>query len=358
MLSLEIQRRLLISTSLILLAMTSGFAAIKYVYVGNAQFPYVALIMSGMLAGNICYLRLGGTLASSQLAMMLLMVVGFVWAAIYSGGYSSAPVILAPLLPMIAIFWFNRLAGWLMAILLLFILGALLIAESFNFLPENSQSLNNLRIARFVAISTVTLVCTSLAWLFAQAKEQAIDLNRQVASTDHLTNLPNRRAIDEALLREVGRAKRNNAWFSFALLDVDLFKRYNDSRGHQVGDECLVEIANLITNSLKRPADVAGRFGGEEFVMILPDTGPEGAYYLAESVRKSLKSLNLTHTEKSDERVSVTIGVVSILGDQIAAINDIVREADAALYRGKSNGRNQVVMKIIDGSSLGLAAQA
>ncbi|MFT4862290.1 MAG: diguanylate cyclase (GGDEF)-like protein [Pseudohongiellaceae bacterium] len=357
MLSMEIQRRLLLSTSLVLLAMTTGLAVIKFLYVGETHLPFVAITMSVLFAANIAYIFLGGDLLSSQRLMLALMVFGFVFATVSTGGFSSAPIMLAPLLPMVTILWFDKRAGWMMGALLIVILSALLIAEYQGLLPDNKQTKETQIIAHFFMITTVTAVCTWLAWSFARTKEQHLDSNRLDASTDHLTGLANRRAIDEALLREVGRAKRNHAWFSFALIDVDFFKRYNDSLGHQAGDECLVKIAELIAANLKRSSDVAGRFGGEEFALILPDTDPEGAYNIAEAIRKQIASLKLTYTEKSDDCVTISIGLITVAGAQISSVEDLVKQADAALYRGKSGGRNQVVMKTVDALPLGLALQ-
>ncbi len=350
MLSFEIQRQLLLSTSLVLFAMTTGFAVIKFLYIGDTHLPYAAIAMSVLFAANIVYIFLGGDLALSQRLMLVLMVFAYVFAAVSAGGFTSAPIMLAPLLPMVTIFWFDKGAGWLMAGLLIILLFALLIAEYKGLLPVNSQTKEIQIIAHFFMITTLTGVCTWLTWSFARAKEQHLDSKRLDAATDHLTGLANRRAIDEAMLREVGRAKRNQAWFSFALIDVDFFKRYNDSRGHQAGDECLVTIAKLIAANLKRPGDLAGRFGGEEFALILPDTNPQGAHQLAETIRKQIAALKLTYTDKSSESVTISIGLLTIAGPQIASVEDLIKQADAALYRSKSGGRNQVVIKTVDAS--------
>ena len=356
MLSIEMQRHLLISTSFVLLAMTSGFAAIKFAFVGETHLPYAAIAMSILFSANIAYILLGGNLVTSQNLMLLLMVLGFVFAVVNSGGFTSAPIMIAPVLPMVAILWLDKRAGWMMAALLVGILTALLFFETKGLLPENPQTVEGQRIAHYFTAVTITAVCTWLTWTFSLAKEHHIDSNRHDAATDHLTGLANRRAIDEALLREVGRAKRDQAWFSFALIDVDFFKRYNDSRGHQAGDECLVKISDLIAATLNRPSDVAGRFGGEEFAIILPNTDPEGAYHVAESIRQKVEALKVTYTEESDDVVTLTIGLISIAGARISSIENFVKEADSALYRGKSGGRNTVVMKTIDAPSLSLTA--
>ncbi len=358
MISTEIQRRLVLSTSSALLIMTCVFAALKIYFLGLTEFPYPAIAMSIFFFGNICYIKWGGELESSKLITMIIMVAGFAVAVVNTGGYSGAPIMLAPILPVTAILWFDKVVGWIVAGVMIMLLVGLFVADSYGMLAHNPQTADGLRVARFFSASIVMLICTWLAWSVAQTQEVHIDMNRHDAVTDHLTQLANRRGIDEVMIREVGRAKRGRGWFSFALLDVDCFKIFNDSRGHQAGDECLVQIAQLISANLRRPTDVAARYGGEEFAIILPDTDPDGAYQLVESIRKQVASLNLTYTEESDKLLTVTIGLISIAGSSISSIEDIVKQADAALYRGKSEGRDQVITKTLDKPPLQIAAHA
>jgi hypothetical protein len=114
MLSTEMHRCLLITTSLVLLAITAGFALTKYLYLGNGQLAYAAIVMSFVFLANIGYIQLGGSLASSQIFIMIIMIFGFIGGVINSGGFTSAPSILAPILPMVAILWFDNRPGWLM----------------------------------------------------------------------------------------------------------------------------------------------------------------------------------------------------------------------------------------------------
>ncbi len=357
MLSIDIQRRVIISTCLLILVLAIGFGLLKYSFLGLEHFPIAAFVLTPVLIGNIIYIKLGGNIKSSQLFVMFMLLAGFTGSAVYSGGYSSGIILVAPVLPMVAILWFDRAAGMVMAGLVVALLSGIYVAELKGLVPPNPQTGIGLLTSHFFGSTVVTVSCAWLLWALAEDKEHYIDIEKTDANTDHLTRLANRRALDEALSREVGRAKRDNAWISFALIDVDFFKRYNDTRGHQAGDECLIKISNLIASRLNRPGDFAGRFGGEEFALLLPDTDPEGAYHIAENLRKSMASLNLTYTEEGSDLVTVTIGVISMAGSRISSIEYLVKEADAALYRGKSNGRNQVVIKAIDTPLVAVAAR-
>lgn len=132
------------------------------------------------------------------------------------------------------------------------------------------------------------------------------------------------------------------------MADVDFFKLYNDSNGHQTGDNCLKEIAKLIDDCCERPTDVVGRFGGEEFVLILPDTDIDDARRVAENLRKTILEQNIPYGPQNTNPVTLTLGVVSACGNKIEGIEKLIRDADAALYKGKDQGRNCVVSAVFD----------
>jgi diguanylate cyclase (GGDEF)-like protein len=156
-----------------------------------------------------------------------------------------------------------------------------------------------------------------------------------LAVTDGLTGLKNRRAFQEKLQEEVGRVARYSAPFSLLLLDVDHFKQFNDTFGHPAGDGVLRDVARLLKES-SRSTDFVARYGGEEFVILLPNTDQQGSLLLAEKVRKAVE-----RSDWRDRPISVSIGVATMStanGDGMV----LVKEADAALYRSKKNGRNCV----------------
>jgi len=167
-----------------------------------------------------------------------------------------------------------------------------------------------------------------------EARLKAENLSR----FDALTGVLSRRAILEALDEEVERAKRHGHALTCLMLDLDRFKRINDTHGHQFGDKALQRIAQVVSG-LCRTNDHLGRYGGEEFLMILPETHIDGAIMLAERVRLVVAE---THLDRHAERVTISIGV-SEWHDDEGSSNTLISDADRALLEAKSSGRNHVV---------------
>ena len=160
---------------------------------------------------------------------------------------------------------------------------------------------------------------------------------------DTLTGIPNRRQFDRDIINEWSRAMRSNSPMSLLMIDVDHFKMYNDTHGHQQGDIALQTVAKVIESSLKRSSDIAARWGGEEFSVLLPSTPLEGALKVAEDIRANVESAIITCTENSSpHNVTVSTGAVSVIPSQSISIADIIRHADEALYAAKDKGRNRV----------------
>lgn len=158
-----------------------------------------------------------------------------------------------------------------------------------------------------------------------------------LASVDGLTGLANRRRFDQALQQEWERARRTGDAVALLFADIDHFKRYNDTHGHGAGDEVLRQVSRQLMLSSRRPADLAARYGGEELLLLMPDTDLAGVVAVAEELRHNVERLNV-----GPDRVSVSIGCSSLVprGEQPA--KTLVDEADAELYRAKRGGRNRV----------------
>ncbi|MSP24818.1 MAG: GGDEF domain-containing protein, partial [Myxococcales bacterium] len=157
---------------------------------------------------------------------------------------------------------------------------------------------------------------------------------------DGLTGLYNHRAFQDALRRDLHRAERTGSELSLMMLDVDHFKVFNDTWGHQAGDEVLKAISRLLLASI-RTGDVAARYGGEEFVLILPDTPLEGAVLVAERIRKNVARLSVRIGEEK-LKVTASFGVASANGKTRGGNAEVIERADTALYAAKRAGRNVV----------------
>ena len=169
------------------------------------------------------------------------------------------------------------------------------------------------------------------------------------ANIDSLTQIANRRRFDEYITQEWFRCARERKCLSLILCDVDYFKAYNDNYGHQAGDNCLYEIAKGIERGVKRPADVAFRYGGEEFAIILPHTEREGAIKVAEDIHQQIQILQIPHgSSEISDIVSLSLGVSSIIPDTRTSPHTLIAAADDALYDAKIQGRNRVIYKSVE----------
>ena len=166
---------------------------------------------------------------------------------------------------------------------------------------------------------------------------------RSLSLLDGLTGIPNRRCFDERLEMEWRRAFRNARPLSLLMVDVDHFKRFNDHYGHAEGDQCLQHVAQALSYTLTRPGDLVARYGGEEFVCLLPETECSGAVAVAQMLERRVRDLSLAHANSpSDQVVTVSIGVACLDGRKPLSAPDLVRLADAQLYRAKEAGRGRV----------------
>jgi diguanylate cyclase (GGDEF)-like protein len=166
---------------------------------------------------------------------------------------------------------------------------------------------------------------------------------QRLSTTDGLTGIANRRLFDELSAREWRRCERMKKPMSLVMVDVDHFKKYNDTYGHQGGDECLKLVAAQVARAAPRASDLAARYGGEEFVLVLGETTLDGAKWVANHIRQHVADLNMPHSSSSIGRVSVSCGVASVLPLEGQEFDTLLKFADEALYKAKKQGRNTVV---------------
>jgi len=165
----------------------------------------------------------------------------------------------------------------------------------------------------------------------------------QLGFLDPLTKIPNRRNFDNHMATELCDIMQNKLQVSVAMIDIDYFKIFNDTHGHQQGDLALQTVADAIVTSLKRTADFAARWGGEEFVVLLPKTATAGAVEVAERIRKNIENAPIPNiNDSSDLHVTVSIGIATTMPGVESFMVDIIRQADTALYDAKGAGKNRV----------------
>jgi diguanylate cyclase (GGDEF)-like protein/PAS domain S-box-containing protein len=182
------------------------------------------------------------------------------------------------------------------------------------------------------------------------ARKSLEDKLAVLASTDGLTGLANRRAFDESLEREWLRTLHERTQMSLLMLDLDHFKSFNDRYGHQVGDDCLRAVANVVRATV-RATDIACRYGGEEITVILPGAAAKGAFRLAEAVRTAIEALHIPHdANPSSDRLTASIGVATARSGDAGEMQmpaRLLAAVDRALYKAKDLGRNSVATALL-----------
>ncbi len=189
-------------------------------------------------------------------------------------------------------------------------------------------------------VAAISVVVVSLG-LVVMTKERADERNRNLAMRDELTGLINRRSLLESLAQQLSSAKRHRQPLSLLMVDIDYFKRVNDSFGHLSGDRVLKAMTSVIAQRT-RAQDLLGRLGGEEFLVILPNTSEEGALQLAENLRQSVAAASFQAVSGEPIAITVSIGLCAVSQLSDPQCDDLIGAADQALYRAKAAGRNRV----------------
>ncbi|MEG3896446.1 MULTISPECIES: diguanylate cyclase domain-containing protein [unclassified Microcoleus] len=175
--------------------------------------------------------------------------------------------------------------------------------------------------------------------LALQDANQKLEL---LANLDGLTQVANRRCFNNRLQSEWQRLAREQQPLSLILLDIDVFKRYNDCYGHLAGDDCLIRIGQTLQTVVRRPPDLAARYGGEEFVVLLPNTNLEGGIKVAENIQQEIHDLAIPHAQSDvKEIVTVSLGISSLIPTLEVQRDTLVADADKALYDAKQHGRDR-----------------
>ena len=191
------------------------------------------------------------------------------------------------------------------------------------------------------------VLCIGLLWLTwllcreLRLRHQAEQELAQLAATDALTGVANRRTLDHALSHEWFRAQRSGKPLSLLMIDADHFKAFNDQHGHQAGDEALRALADVIRTHVHRPTDLVARYGGEEFSVILAETDSEGARQIAEQIREAVQNMPVAGAPQSP--MTVSIGIATCKSASEISLEQLLFSADKALYQAKEGGRNRVV---------------
>ena len=189
-------------------------------------------------------------------------------------------------------------------------------------------------------LHTMGMAFLLLALMKERAELRVITQLRDLAMQDGLTGLNNRRQFDGVLDVEFRRAQRRRTSLGLLMIDVDQFKAFNDTYGHQPGDDALCAVARVIGTAVRRPGDLAARYGGEEFTVLLPHTDEAGAAAVAQTIHDGLARLQIAHAASPHALLTASIGVAAVMPGESNRPDRLVRAADRALYEAKASGRN------------------
>lgn len=311
--------------------------------------PDILLMMVLRLATLTAILALVAVLATRRLprayhrlSMLALALIGVASAYIANvfklRGLPQADiaqlVIVAAVFLPVGLIFFQSLGVALLIAVATVVLGLVMLE------PAQLAEHGRLSILLFFAV----FVSAVGAWLRERAERDQFLLRRMLysrAMSDALTGIANRRGFEEHVAMALLQARRDRVPVVFAVLDVDHFKRYNDRYGHQAGDIALALIARAIDSALRRPMDIVGRLGGEEFGLLLYDTRLEKAQERLERVARAIAELRIEHAASpTAQYITVSMGAAGFDGQETAT--ELYRRADAALYAGKASGRNRV----------------
>ena len=264
------------------------------------------------------------------------------------------------LYPLFAFFLLGKRGGLLMVgVFMLLLIATWLGAELALFSPPLSNR-------SFVELINSLFACSAIIYFYEKVRdsyaqtvtEQNQVLNARIAEesrqrrvieelsiTDPLTGLYNRRHFDTLFELEIHRAQRDNSYIGLVMIDVDLFKNYNDNCGHQEGDKALIEIAAVMKSTFRRATESVFRLGGEEFAVVVAGTPPEEVAAQADRLRRNVEALGLEHPASDVAHyVTISVGVVTCPGELQIDADSLYRASDKALYRAKTEGRNRVVL--------------
>jgi diguanylate cyclase (GGDEF)-like protein len=217
---------------------------------------------------------------------------------------------------------------------------------------EGERVLNHFTIILFITGSLLGIIISYLIDKLIRNNQQIKRANQELillANIDGLTLIQNRRSFDNYLQQEWHRAVEEQHPLTVILCDVDYFKAYNDNYGHQAGDECLRQLARVISCTVTDINDFVARYGGEEFAVILPNKDVSLSMVVAENMLKNVQKLQLPHAKSSiSPYVSLSIGIASIIPTEQTSPETLIQQSDSALYTAKSQGRNQIVCFKLD----------
>lgn len=310
----------------------------------NVLFTYLGIFNSFSMGCVFVYLKYS---KPKSWHPMLLVSIGMLMLApitFVSGGVNSQFAYILPIIPIFIALVSKAKYTWLTGLMVIIVVIGLYLSVgvfpdlTYENVPQNKTA------SRALWLCLAVLMSTKLGVEFNRIYGALGNKISEQAETDLLTNLKNRRSVMSFLQTSIDQAKIEKSRLSVMMIDLDHFKTINDSHGHLAGDLCLKQIAQLIKQNVRNASDLAGRFGGEEFIVVIKDIDSQKANDIANNIRTSIERATISLNTKIELKVTATIGICTLNAEQLSSIEHCVDLADKALYQGKKEGRNRVVM--------------
>jgi diguanylate cyclase (GGDEF)-like protein len=310
----------------------------------NILFTYIGVFNSLVMGCMFIYLKYTKPKSWYPMLFTCVGMLALTPIAFVSGGVNSQFAFLFPIVPIFIALVSNAKYTWITGFMVIMVVIGLYMGADFfpNFTYENVPQ--NKTASRALWLCLAALMSTKLGVEFNRIYGALGDKISQQAEIDLLTGLKNRRSVMSFLQAAIDQTKLENSHLSVMMIDLDHFKTINDSYGHLAGDKCLKQVAQLIQQSVRNVSDLAGRFGGEEFIVVIKDIDARKATDIANNIRTSIEQTSVSIDAVLQLKLTATIGVCTLSGDQLTSIEHCVDLADQALYKGKNQGRNRVVI--------------
>jgi len=333
--------RLITWLSVMAIAFLVGIGA-KAWYVGHTNHAWVLWSFAVVVVVNMAYFAKTGNRGVQKAGLLFMVWLLFTYL-IASGGESNTGPLWFYVFPPLLFYLTNLKTGT--AVLLFCYLVAVIVFQFPGLPMVSTEYSTDFKIRFFATLTFESVLCFVLEASRLKARSELVELaqtHEQAAKTDELTGLSNRRDMHNRLTVEFSRYQRSGHHFSIALIDLDLFKGINDQHGHDAGDEVLKAFSALM-QSVIRQTDVAARWGGEEFLILLPDTSLLQALTLAERLRSEVDHTPFRF-QGTELPVTISAGVCSIA--KAGSVNELLKQADVCLYNAKEDGRNRIAPRV------------
>jgi diguanylate cyclase (GGDEF)-like protein len=340
----KVRHEITLKAAFLIFFMTSLATIIRPLMIEQSVvLTYVGIFNSLALGCVFVYLKYAKPKSWHSLLFVSVGLIVLAPITFVSGGINSQFAYIFPIVPIFIALVSNAKYTWLTGFTIVILVVSLY--SSIGFFPDltNENVSQNKTASRALWMCIAVLMATKLGVEFNRIYSALGNKISEQAETDLLTGLNNRRSVMPFLQAAVDQTKSKNSKLSLMMIDLDHFKAVNDNHGHLAGDLCLKQVAQLIKQNVRHASDMAGRYGGEEFIVVIKDIDAKKATDIANNIRTTIEQTTICLNDRKELNVTVTIGICTLNGDQLTSIEHLIDSADQALYQGKKAGRNRVV---------------